>query len=48
MSSQVELILVWAFVGFLWVLARHVGYREVFKDGYEQGEKDFRQTERSE
>lgn len=42
MSGRLEIILCWAFVGVLWIVARHIGYGEGFKDGYEQGEKDFK------
>lgn len=42
MSNGTELILCWVFVGVLWILARRIGYKEGFKDGYEQGEKDFK------
>ena len=42
MSGSTEIILCWAFVGVLWILARHIGYKEGFKDGYEQGKKDFK------
>lgn len=45
MSGSIEIILCWAFVGVLLIVARHIGYREGFKDGYEQGEKDFKPWE---
>ena len=41
MSNSTEITLCWVFVGVLWIIARHIGYKEGFKDGYEQGEKDF-------
>ena len=44
MSGAVEIILTWTFVGVLWVLARNVGYRQGFRDGYKQSEKDFKQS----
>lgn len=40
--SSITVILYGVFVGVLWILARHIGYKEGFKDGYEQGEKDFK------
>ena len=42
MSNNMEIILCGVFVSVLWILARHIGYKEGFKDGYEQGEKDFK------
>lgn len=42
MSESMDVILCWAFVGVLWIIARHTGYRAGFKDGYEQGKEDFK------
>ena len=42
MSGSIEIILCWVFVGVLWILARHIGYREGFKDGYKLGEESFK------
>lgn len=38
MSNGMEIILCWIFVGVLWILARRIGYKEGFKDGYELGQ----------
>ena len=46
MSNGMEIILYWAFVGVSWILARNIGYRDGFKNGYEQGKKDFKSPER--
>ena len=42
MSNSTEIILCWVFVGVLWILARHIGYREGFKEGYKLGEESFK------
>lgn len=40
--SNITIILCGVFVGVLWIIARNIVYKEGFKNGYEQGEKDFK------
>jgi len=40
--SNITEIICGVFVGVLWIIARNIGYKEGFKNGYEQGEKDFK------